>query len=139
MPRTTNKDFFDQTKGFLASFNQVLEDGFFIDFLAEVRGFEGVGTTNIHIKAQGHLPNKKKWMEPGVIPFVDPVKVIETVRQQLRTSKCILEHRNCEVKTEDWNEYREVAGEEKLIGKKGLKVTFSFLVFLKPRAWLKED
>lgn len=135
MSKQTNKDFFEQARGFVASFNQVLEEGFFESFKVDMSGLENLGTTNISIQAQGLLPDQRKDWAPGVKLFIDPSKVIDSVREQLRSSKFSLEHRTCEVKTEDWLKYGIRNGEETIVGRKGLRISFSFVVYLRPKFW----
>jgi len=133
--RPTNKDFFDQAKGFIASFNQVLEDGFFESLKVDLIGLENLGTTNICIQAQGLLPNQRRDWAPGVKVFVDPAEVIDSVREQIATSKFTLENYKCEVKTEEWLKFGTRNGEETVVGRKGLRISFSFIAYLKPKFW----
>lgn len=131
---TTNK-FDELAPGFLATLDALRTRGFLEDFKLDVHGFDG-RLSFITINGNGHIPNDKKYMAEGVSPLADIPGILEKVSAQIKQSSLFLKSCSSTCETTDWKLF-DKAG-EKVIGKKGSEVKFSFSVHFdtkrKPKA-----
>ncbi|HUC01770.1 MAG TPA: hypothetical protein VMA75_02610 [Candidatus Paceibacterota bacterium] len=127
------KNFLDEAVGFVEMFDRIMAEGFIDDLNVNVTGFEGKGITSIVIRGTGYLPADRRAIPLGITPFINPATIVEGIRKQLLHNRFRIDSRRCEIKTDDWAKWDRSG--ENVIGSRGLRIIFDFMVFLKPKQW----
>lgn len=128
MRQRTVQDFFDKAALFIAAFKQVKETGFFDNFSVTSSSNEGYFVF-VNIQATGLLPDSKQDLVRGIIPYIDPVVVVDQVRLQVSGLGYKMDSGSCETKLEDWPRFDRTG--ERIIGSRGKRVTLKMSFSIK--------
>lgn len=127
MNKQTISAFFEQSQGFLAAYQQIVDKGSFQSLRVDVGSNKGF-FLNVNISAEGLVPDDPEDMAPGVRTYIDPSLILEKIRYQTEHQGYRFTSASCKVEQSTWSKFN--ASETKITGRLGQKIDLSLNVFL---------